>query len=140
MNPETIDLGRRQLGRTALMGMAAAVALPAVARAADSDATANVIFTVANPGYWKGKEATHVPQVTVDGSVVSVKTPHPMSDEHFIVSHSVVLEGGKYLDRARFTPKDQPVSQHTLPAGYKGKVIVTSTCNQHDFWMTTITV
>ena len=27
-----------------------------------------------------------------------------------------------------------------LPAGYKGKVTVTSTCNLHDFWVTSITV
>ncbi|MEI9890197.1 MAG: desulfoferrodoxin family protein [Caulobacteraceae bacterium] len=67
-------------------------------------------------------------------------TPHPMSEDHFIVSHSVVLDGGKYLGRAVFTPKSQPVSTHELPAGYKGKVTVTSTCNLHDFWVAAITV
>jgi len=52
----------------------------------------------------------------------------------------VVLDGGKYLDRKVFTPKDTPESMFTLPAGYRGKVMVTSTCNLHDLWMTTITV
>ena len=52
----------------------------------------------------------------------------------------MVLDGGKYLDRKVFTPKDAPESMYTLPAGYKGKVIVTSTCNLHDWWTNTITV
>ena len=58
----------------------------------------------------------------------------------FIVSHSVVLGGGQYLGRKTFTPADMPVSTYTLPAGYKGPVTVTSTCNLHDFWTATITV
>jgi superoxide reductase len=130
---------RRDLARLAVTGAAAAVALPvASAQAADSDT--NLIFTKENPAHWAGKEATHVPQVTVSGSMLMVKTPHPMSDAHFIVSHSVVLDGGKYLDRKVFTPKDTPESMFTLPAGYKGKVTVASTCNLHDWWVNTITV
>jgi superoxide reductase len=135
----TFDLRRRDFARTALFG-AAAAALPVVARAASADADDNVVFTKADPGHWAGKEATHVPVATVEGSALTVKTPHPMSEAHYIVSHSVVLEGGKYLGRANFTPKDMPVSTYTLPAGYKGKVTVTSTCNLHDFWVTSITV
>ena len=77
---------------------------------------------------------------TVADSVLTVTTPHPMSEAHFIVSHSVVLDGGKYLGRAVFTPASKPVSTYTLPAGYKGKVTVTSTCNLHDFWVATVTV
>jgi superoxide reductase len=133
------DLRRRDLARTALIG-AAAAALPAVARAAAAGPEDNVVFTKDDPGHWAGKEATHVPVATVEGATLTVKTPHPMSEAHYIVSHSVVLEGGKYLGRAVFTPKDMPVSTHTLPAGYKGKVTVTSTCNLHDFWVTSLTV
>jgi len=132
------DLRRRDLGKTAMFA-AVAAALPAAARAAAGPED-NVIFTKDDPGHWAGKEAAHVPVVMVEGSTLTVKTPHPMSEAHFIVSHSVVLDGGKYLSRAVFTPKDMPVSTHTLPAGYKGKVTVTSTCNLHDFWMTSITV
>jgi superoxide reductase len=129
---------RRDLAKTALFG-AAAVALPAVASAAPRPED-NIVFTKDDPGHWAGKEAAHVPVATVQGSTLTVKTPHPMSQAHYIVSHSVVLEGGKYLGRANFTPKDMPVSTHTLPAGYKGKVTVTSTCNLHDFWVASITV
>jgi superoxide reductase len=132
-----LDLRRRDLAKTVLAA-AAAVSVPAIARAAGPDD--NVVFTKDDPGHWAGKEATHVPVATVEGGMLTVKTPHPMSEAHFIVSHSVVLDGGKFLGRAVFTPKDQPVSMHALPAGYKGKVTVTSTCNLHDFWVTSITV
>ena len=130
---------RRDLAKLAFTGAAAMAVLP-IAAARAADANTNVIFTKEDPGHWAGKEATHVPQVTVNGSMLMVKTPHPQSDAHFIVSHSVVLDGGKYLDRKVFTPKDAPESMYTLPAGYKGKVIVSSTCNLHDWWVNTITV
>ena len=131
-------LDRRALAKTAFLG-AAGAARPAAAQAA-TDPNQNLIFTAADPAHWAGKEATHVPVVSVTAGKLDVKTPHPMTDAHFIVSHSVVLADGTYLGRAVFTPKDQPVSQHALPADYKGKVTVTSTCNLHDLWATTITV
>ena len=132
------QLRRRDFAKVAFLG-AAAAAVP-VAASAQGMANQNVIFTRENPSHWAGKEATHVPVATVSGSTLSVKTPHPMSDAHFIVSHSVVLGDGTYVGRAVFTPKDQPESTHMLPAGYRGRVTVTSTCNLHDFWATTITV
>jgi superoxide reductase len=139
MKSSSPDLRRRDFAKTAFMGAAIAASLPVTAaRAAGTNE--NVIFTKEDPAHWAGKEATHVPVATVTGSTLNVKTPHPMSDAHFIVSHSVVLDGGKYLGRAVFTPKDQPVSTFTLPTGYKGSVTITSTCNLHDFWATTITV
>jgi superoxide reductase len=132
-------LSRRDLARTAFLAGAAA-ALPAAAHAAAPGAQENLVFTKDDPGHWAGKEAIHTPVATVEGSTLTVKTPHPMSEAHFIVSHSVVLDGGKYLGRTNFTPKDMPMSTYTLPAGYKGKVTVTSTCNLHDFWVASITV
>jgi len=129
---------RRNLAGRALAGAAIAAALPLTARAAPR--AENIVFTAADPGHWAGVEKLHVPVLTVDGSTLTVKTPHPMTAPHFIVSHTVVLAGGKFLDRKTFTYTDEPVSTHTLPAGYKGKVTVTSTCNLHDFWVETITV
>jgi superoxide reductase len=114
-------------------------AFPVLARA-ETDPTANVIFSADDPGHWKDVESLHVPIVVVSGSKLTITTPHPMSEPHFIVSHSVVLAGGQYLDRKTFTYKDLPVSEHTLPAGYTGPVTVTSTCNLHDFWVKTLTV
>jgi superoxide reductase len=132
-------LRRRDIAKSILLGVAA-TAVPAAAHAAENGSYQNVIFTKDNPGHWAGKEGGHVPVATVLGDTLTVKTPHPMSDAHFIVSHTVVLDGGRYLERATFTSKDQPVSTHTLPTGYKGGITVTSACNLHDLWAANITV
>ncbi len=130
---------RRNLGMTVLGGAAVAAVAPAVAQAAAGRGH-NVIFTAADPGHWAEVESLHVPLTTVTNGVLTVKTPHPMTAPHFIVSHTVVLAGGKFLDRKTFTWTDQPVSVHTLPTGYSGPVTITSTCNLHDFWVKQITV
>jgi len=132
---------RRNLATSALAGAVAAVALPVAERAnAATDQYENVIFTEADPGHWKAVEKLHVPIVTVDGGTLTARTPHPMSEPHYIVSHTVVLGDGTFLDRKTFTWKDEPVSVHTLPAGYKGNVTVTSTCNLHDWWVKVVSV
>jgi superoxide reductase len=140
MQRDDINLNRRGLAKAAFLGVAAAATLPAAARAQAASDNSNVVFTESDPGHWAKGKAVHLPVVTVTGSAISVKTPHPMTEAHFIVSHTVVLAGGKYLGRKTFTAADQPVSEYTLPADYKGKIIVTSTCNLHDLWLTTITV
>lgn len=132
-------MDRRDFALSALLGGAAAI-LPSIGQAAASGAYRNVIFTQADPGHWAAVEAIHVPLVTVSGGKLTIKTPHPMSESHYIVSHTVVLADGRFLGRKTFSWKDQPVSEHVLPAGYQGPVIVTSTCNLHDFWVKTITV
>jgi superoxide reductase len=129
---------RRNIAKTALAGAAFAAVLPAAAKAAHH--SHNVIFTAEDPGHWQGVEALHVPIVTVSAGTMTIKTPHPMTAPHFIVSHTVVLADGTFVDRKTFTYTDQPVSTHTLPTGYKGLVTVTSTCNLHDFWVKTVSV
>jgi superoxide reductase len=130
---------RRDLVMRALTGAAATVALPHLAQAAEPGLT-NVVFTQDNPGHWKGAEAKHVPVVEVNGGKLSIRTPHAMSEAHYIVSHTVVLADGTFVDRKTFTWKDEPVSEFTLPAGYKGSVTVTSACNIHDLWIKTLSV
>jgi superoxide reductase len=126
---------RRNFVVTALTGAAAVVTPTRLAKAAASDVWSNVLFTEDNPGHWKGKEKLHVPVVEIGGDKITVHTPHPMSEAHYIVSHSVVLDDGRFLDRKTFGWKDEPVSEHSVPAGYKGGVTVTSTCNLHDMWI-----
>jgi superoxide reductase len=133
-------MNRRDLLMRALTGAAAVAALPGIATAAEAGGWTNVVFTEDNLGHWKGREATHLPVVQVEGGKVTVRTPHGMSEAHYIVSHSVVLADGSFVDRKTFTWKDEPVSECTLPAGYKGKISVTSTCNLHDMWVKTVTV
>lgn len=115
-------------------------AMSSRAKAASENTLENIVFTQAQPGHWKAVEALHVPIVIVDGSRMTVRTPHPMSEPHYIVSHTVVLEGGKFLGRKTFSWTDKPISEHILPAGYKGKISVTSTCNLHDWWLKEVTV
>jgi superoxide reductase len=131
---------RRDLVMSALAGTAAAVGLPRRAEAAASDAWTNVVFSENNLGHWKGMEKLHVPIVQVSGGKITIRTPHPMTEPHYIVSHTVVLADGRFVDRKTFSWKDQPVSEHTLPAGYRGGVTVTSTCNLHDLWVKAVKV
>lgn len=126
--------------RVFLKSAAAAASVLAISSAPLAFATGNaeyinIVFTKANPGRWAGKEGLHVPQVTVTGSKVMVVTPHPMSDQHFIVRHTLVLGDGTYAGETTFTHADKPESSFELPAGYKGKIFVTSFCNLHDFWL-----
>ncbi len=131
---------RRNFVITALTGTAVVVTPNRLAKAAASDAWSNVLFTEDNPGHWKGKEKLHVPVVEISGYKITVHTPHPMSEAHYIVSHSVVLDDGRFLDRKTFSWKDEPASEHSLPAGYKGGVTVTSTCNLHDMWIKSLKI
>jgi superoxide reductase len=107
---------------------------PQLAAAADLKFK-NIIYTQEDPGRWEGKQGSHVPQVKVTGSKVAVVTKHAMSNEHFIVKHTLVLANGAYVGSKTFTPADKPESEYELPAGYKGKFYVTSFCNLHDFWL-----
>lgn len=119
-----------------------AVAVSALALGLGSRAEASpygefkgIIYTEEDQGKWQGKAGSHVPQVSVDGSRVTIKTNHPMSEPHFIVRHTLVLEDGTVAGAKTFTPADTPESSHELPPGYKGRIYATSFCNLHDFWL-----
>ena len=134
---------RRHFVRTALAGAAsaaAAAAVPGSAQAAPTMDLRNVVFTEEDPGHFAKLEKLHVPIVEVSDGMMKVRTPHPMSEPHYIVSHTVVLEGGRFLSRKTFNWKDQPVSEHKLPDGYHGMATVTSTCNLHDWWLKEVKV
>lgn len=131
---------RRTFLNATLATAAVAAATPRLAHAADDMSWNNVVFTESDPGHWKAVEKLHVPEVQVDGGQLTITTPHPMSEPHYIVSHTVVLGDGTFVSRKTFNWKDKPVSQHKLPAGYKGMVVVTSTCNLHDWWVKQVMV
>jgi superoxide reductase len=131
---------RRDFAKSTMLGLAATAALPIAARAQKTDPNENILFTESDPGHWAKVVALHIPQTTVAAGKLTIKTPHPQSEAHYIVSHTVILADGTYLGRKTFTYKDEPVSEHTLPAGYTGKVTVTSTCNQHDWWVKSLSV
>ena len=97
-----------------------------------------IIYTKENPGKWKGKVGSHAPQISVAGRKVTVTTPHPMSQGHFIVRHTLVLKDGSVGGEKTFFPvKDtKAVSTFELPEGYKSSFYATSFCNLHDLWVT----
>lgn len=47
---------------------------------------------------------------------------------------------GKVVGEKVFKSSDKPVSSFDLPAGFKGRLYVTSFCNLHDLWVTEITL
>jgi len=131
---------RRDIAKFTIAGLAVAAGVPTIARAASANPNENVVFTEADPGHWAKVVALHVPQTTLADGKLTIKTPHPRTEQHYIVSHTVVLGDGTFVSRKTFSYKDEPVSEHTLPTGYAGQVTVTSTCNQHDYWVKTIKV
>ena len=99
-----------------------------------------VVYTKDNAGQWAAKVKSHAPEVNVEAGKVAVKTVHPMSGEHFIVRHTLVLADGTVVGAKTFASTDKPESSYDLPAGFKGTVYATSFCNKHDFWLTEFTV
>lgn len=121
---------------------ASILAVGSVSRGLATEAVSflNIIYTKDNPGKWAAKVASHAPEITVNGSAVTVVTHHPMSAEHFIVRHTLVLADGTTVGATSFNPTDKPQSVYALPTGYTGKITATSFCNQHDFWLSETTV
>lgn len=97
-----------------------------------------IIYTKENPGKWKGKEGSHAPQVSVAGRKVTITTPHPMTQGHHIVRHTLVLKDGSVAGGKTFFPVQdtKAVSTFELPEGYKSSFYATSFCNLHDLWVT----
>jgi superoxide reductase len=137
-----MNINRRNL----VANIAATVAVASVSRAEAADGGAcglppkNIIYTQENPGQWSGKVALHVPSLEVSGDKVTLKTPHSMSAEHYIVRHTVILADGTVLGAKVFKPTDVADSEYELPKGYSGKIYGTSFCNLHDFWMVETTI
>jgi superoxide reductase len=100
-----------------------------------------ILYTEKDQGRWQGKAPSHVPQVKTEGNKVTLHTVHPMTEEHYIVRHTLVDASGKVLGSKTFYPTDvQPISTFELPAGFHGKLYATSFCNKHDFWVKEFTV
>ncbi len=127
---------RREFLKTSL----ALAALAATGKALDAEAAtqfpAGLIYTKASLGRWAGKEKLHLPQVTVKGRGLKIVTPHPMTEKHFIVKHTLLTPEGKVLGEKTFTPADTAESSYQLPEGFQGLLWATSFCNLHDLWLT----
>ncbi len=129
--------GRREFLKGSLVFTGAAVTVGAGEANAAAKFPAGLIYTKDAPGRWAGKEGTHAPKVTVEGKTVTIVTPHPMTEKHFIVRHTLVTSKGQFIGEKNFTNTDPSAeSSYELPEGTKGKLWATSFCNLHDFWVT----
>jgi superoxide reductase len=95
----------------------------------------NLIFTHKNPGMWEKKKGSHIPDIEVTAGKVTITTNHSQSTSHYIVRHTLLLPDGTVVGSKTFTHDNEPMSEHELPAGYKGKIFATSFCNKHDLWL-----
>jgi superoxide reductase len=99
-----------------------------------------LIYTKDNEGMWQNKSGSHLPQVEITGNTVKLTTNHSMSEQHYIVRHTLVDANGNVIGFKTFYPVDEPVSEHELPKNYKGVLYATSFCNKHDFWVKKVEV
>jgi superoxide reductase len=133
--------GRREFLKGSLVLAGAALVGSAVPGQSASNFPAGLIYTQEAPGRWAGKEGAHLPKVTVEGKNVRVVTPHPMTQKHFIVKHTLVTAEGKFIGEKTFENTDPAAeSSYELPEGFGGTLWATSFCNLHDLWLTEFTI
>lgn len=102
-----------------------------------------VVYTKQNPGKWSKKVGGHLPKVKVEGNKVTVTTTHGMTDEHYIVRHTIVSRNGDVLGEKTFSPSDAEAKSVFELSGAQSKyawdtttLYATSFCNKHDLWVT----
>ena len=84
---------------------------------------------------WKGEK--HVPKLTIDGNKVTVDvgismgTPHPMTDEHYIMWIELICKGNCYK-RKFLKPGDDPKA--TFMVADTDGVWAREYCNLHGLW------
>ena len=135
---------RREFMKTSLavaVGVAAGHVTPAMADSVSFPK--GIVYTRENPGKWSQKVEGHVPNVTVEGNKVTVKTNHGMSEAHYIVKHTVVSQNGEILGEKAFSSSDsEATSVFELSSGrsdyawVRTTLYATSFCNLHDLWVT----
>ncbi len=93
-----------------------------------------VVYTRAAPGPWAGKEAAHLPKLTVVDKRLLLKTEHAMTPEHFISRHQLRDAKGIILYDRILAPDAVPESKFTLPLPAGQTVSAMSLCNLHGMW------
>lgn len=86
----------------------------------------------------EGAGEKHLPDVTVDGDMVTVRigsVAHPMSEEHSI--GWIYLETEKGSQLKKLTPDMEPMAQFALSPDDRA-VAAFAYCNLHGFWETKI--
>ncbi|MEM7679032.1 MAG: desulfoferrodoxin family protein [Myxococcota bacterium] len=91
------------------------------------------VYSAQAPGIWTGREASHVPILTVNNGVATVRTEHEMVDDHrtdaiWIRTDNVVTGFATFPK-----PATTPEFSFQLPVGAQ-EVVAFAHCNQHDTW------
>ncbi len=101
-----------------------------------------IVYTKQNPGKWSKKVGGHLPKVKVEGNKVTVTTTHGMTDEHYIVRHTIVSGTGDVLGEKTFSPSDAEARSvfelsgaHSMYVWDTATLYATSFCNKHDLWV-----
>ncbi|GAX61843.1 desulfoferrodoxin [Candidatus Scalindua japonica] len=100
-----------------------------------------IVYTKHYPGKWSKKVKGHMPNVKVAGNKVTVTTIHGMSEEHYIVRHTIVTKCGEVLGEKTFSPSDATAKSvfelKDISSQYAWDtttLYATSFCNKHDLW------
>lgn len=131
---------RRNFMKTSLV--ASAGLMTAVSSSMASSNTPKNIFaySTADQGRWEGKAGSHAPVITGTDGKITVETKHGMSNEHYIVKHSIVTEEGEVLGENIFFPSDKKAISSYEIKGKHTKLYALSFCNLHDLWVTEFSV
>lgn len=124
------------LKTTLLTGAATAFANIPIVQAASGNHPKGIIYTPQNPGKWEKKIGSHAPVVKIKDGKVTIITNHGMSDNHYIVRHTLVTQEGEIIGEKTFSPDDEEAVSHFDLPQKQTKLIATSFCNKHDLWIT----
>ena len=86
------------------------------------------------PGTTDGAHEKHIPVVTQEGNIVTVKVgsaAHPMMEEHYIMW--IALETRQGAQRKTLKPGDEPSVQFALVPGDEVTAVY-EYCNLHGLW------
>ncbi|MBY9005076.1 MAG: desulfoferrodoxin FeS4 iron-binding domain-containing protein [Candidatus Lokiarchaeota archaeon] len=84
---------------------------------------------------WKGEK--HVPKITIEGNKVTVDvgvsmgTPHPMTDEHYIMWIELICKDNCYK-RQMLAPGMEPKA--TFVVADTSNLVAREYCNKHGLW------
>ena len=94
---------------------------------------APVVRTKEAPGPWETKINGHTPRIKMIGDEVTVKVPHPMDPDHYIVAIYVTDQSGNVIGKTQLKPGDPAQYTLTVEAGVT-EVQAWALCDDHDLW------
>ena len=95
--------------------------------------SAPVVRSPEAPGPWAAKINGHTPRIKMEGNEVSVKVPHPMEPDHYIVAIYVTDQSGNVIAKTQLSPSDEPGYTVTVDPTVTS-VQAWALCDDHDLW------